>query len=131
MDDVEDPDDSIDEDAAPEEEDSDPKVRKAAKSGRKAERKRWAKVMSHASIGPEHAPAACQMLSTTPMTASAVVRTLSALPVGKPVAASGRDRLDARMAARPAPKVGADVKAASPESDFGGFAAATLKKVRG
>ena len=126
--DVVDPDDSIDEDAAPEEDDSDPKVRKAAKSGRKAERARWTKVMgSKAADG--RVAAACQLLSTTTASAASVIGTLAALPaVEAPAASGGRGRLDERMASRPGPKVGQDAPAAG--GDFAAQSAAAMAKVR-
>lgn len=135
LDDVEDPDDSLDDDAEatpPGEDDSDPKVRKAATRARKAENARWSKVLGHRAAAGR-VGAACNMLATQPRaTARSIVGTLEALPTAaEPVAASGRGRLDDRMAARPQPKVGTDAKAPTPDGDFGAFAAATVKKVRG
>lgn len=137
--DVEDPDDSLDDEDAtpPGEDDSDPKVRKAATRARKAANARWSKVLGHRAAGGRVA-AACVMLQSQPRaSASSIIRTLAALPAAEaPQAAAapptGRARLDERMAARPSPQVGSDAgKPATPDGNFAAFAAATVKKVRG
>ena len=129
--DVEDPDDSIDEDAAPEEDDVDPKVKKAAKAGRKAERGRWTKVMSHGSAAGREA-SACQMLASTTMDARSIVATLRTLPAASaaPAAPAARGGLRDRMASNPAPRLGADGGKLSGEQTFADQSAAAMSKVR-
>jgi hypothetical protein len=128
VEDIEDPDDSVDEDAAPDESDTDPKVRKAAKAGRKAERGRWAKVLGHkAATG--RVPAACQLLASSPMGASAIIATLASLPAAEAPRA-GHPNLQDRMGSRQNPRVGSDVSGGG-EQTFGQQVAAAVSKVRG
>ena len=128
--DVEDPDDSLDADAAKEEDDADAKVRKAAKSGRKAERSRWVNVMSHSSAAGREQPA-LSLLASGKLDSRSIVATLRTLPTsaatGAP-AARGPGLRD-RMAAAPAPRLGADGGQA-PDQSFGAQVKAAVAKAR-
>ena len=130
LEDVEDPDDSIDEDAAPEEDDVEPKVKKAAKSGRKAERGRWTKVMSHSSAAGREA-AALTLLANGKLDSRSIVATLRTLPVAAaPATPAARSGLRDRMAASPAPRLGPDGGKPTGEQTFAEQSAAAMAKVR-
>ena len=101
----------------------------AETKGRKAERTRWTRVLSHPAAGAGRVALACHMLSTTDMKAAGVIAALSDVPAA--TAATPRDNLYSRMNAERPPNPGVGSAERRPAADdFGSQVAAAVGKVR-
>ena len=100
----------------------------AETKGRKAERTRWGRVLSHPAAGGANAPLACHMLSTTDMKAAGVIAALADAP--KATASTPRDNLYSRMSADRPPNPGPAAARKPAADDFAGQMQAAVGLVR-
>lgn len=93
--------------------DDDEDYASARRAGRQAERDRWAKVLSHPASGQGRVAAACQLLSTSNLGASAIIGALDALPASGARGSSLDQRMQGARPPNPGPDGGAEPSDAS------------------